>query len=114
MTTSYSSGVFSHSQSYPLHTQFGSISPVSSYDGSADPGNTPYASNRGIASAFTGVSQQPVYNITNVYNSPMPQQQQQHDTSTMKKYNGAFTLVGGVLKLAGAVLSAHTGGAIGL
>jgi hypothetical protein len=114
MTTSYNSGALSHSQSYPQHAQFGSISPVDSYDGSANPGYTPYASDPYIASTFTGVPQQPVYNITNVYNSPMPQQQQQHETSTLKKYNGTLTLVGGALKLAGAVLSAHTGGAIGL
>ena len=106
MTTSYNSGALSHSQSYTQHAQSGSISPVNSYDGSA---SDPY-----IALAFTGVPQQPVYNITNVYNSPMPQQQQQHENSILKKYNGTFTVVGGALKLAGAVLAAHTGGAIGL
>jgi hypothetical protein len=54
--------------------------------------------------------QQPVYNITNVYNNPMPQQpqqqqQQQHQpTSSLEKYNGMFKLLGGALKVAGAVL----------
>ena len=48
--------------------------------------------------------QQPVY-VTQVYN-PMPQQpqQQQSTVSTLAKYNGLFTLLGGALKVAGAVL----------
>jgi hypothetical protein len=53
------------------------------------------------------VPQQPVYNITHVYDSSIPQQQQQQlqqGFSSMQKYNGMFTLLVGALKLAGAVL----------
>jgi hypothetical protein len=48
----------------------------------------------------------PVYNITHVYNNPVPQPQQQHQqqSSTLQNYNGMFTLLGGALKLAGTVL----------
>jgi hypothetical protein len=116
MTTSYNSGAPVRAHTYPQHAQFGSFSPVHSYGGGANPGYTPFASNPQLASAFTGVPQQPVYNVTHVmYNMPMPQQQQlqlqpqqqqqqQHGTSSLQKYNGMFTLLGGALKLAGAVL----------
>jgi hypothetical protein len=87
--------------------QFGSFNPAASYGGGANPGPIPFASNPYSSSTFTGMPQQPVYNITNVYNVPQQQQQQQqqqHEPSTLQKYNGMFTLLGGALKLAGAVL----------
>jgi hypothetical protein len=75
----------------------------------------PFASNPYLASAFTGVPQQPVYNIPQVFNMPQvyyvpqqqQQQQQQDEPSTLEKYNGLFTLLGGALKLAGAVLGSE-------
>lgn len=110
MTTSYSPVTPSRAPSYPQHAQYGSFSPVGSYGGGIHPGYIPFASNPYLASAFTGMPQQAVYNITHVYNSPIPQQQQsyqQHDeSSSLQKYNGMFTLLGGALKLAGAVLGA--------
>lgn len=53
--------------------------------------------------------QQPVYNVTHIYNTvpqqpQQPQQEQQHSTSGLAKYNGMFHLLGGALKVAGAVL----------
>ena len=114
MTTSYNVGAPSHSQGYQQHGQLGSVSPLDSYNGGISPGYTPFTPDPYLAPAFTGVPQQPVYNITNVYNNPLPQPQQQHETSALKKYNGTFTLLGGAIKLAGAVLAVHTGGAVGL
>jgi hypothetical protein len=86
--------------------QFGSFNPATLYGGGANPGPTPFVPNPYLSSAFTGMPQQPVYNITNVYNVPQQQQQQEqhHKPSTLQKYNGMFTLLGGALKLAGAVL----------
>jgi len=50
-----------------------------------------------------------VYNVTHVYNTvpqqpQQSQQQQQQSTSGLAKYHGMFTLLGGALKVAGAVL----------
>ena len=108
MTTAYSSGAPVRAHTYPQQAQFGSFSPVHSYGGVSNPGHTPFASNPQLASAFIGVPQQPMYNVTHVlYNIPMPQpqqQQQRHETSSLQKYNGMFTLLGGALKLAGTVL----------
>ena len=115
MTTAYNSGAPLRAHTYPQQAQFGSFSPVHSYGGVSNPGYTPFASNPHLASAFTGVPQQPIYNVTHVlYNIPMPQAQQlqlqpqpqlqQHETSSLQKYNGMFTLLGGALKLAGTVL----------
>jgi hypothetical protein len=110
MTTSYNTGVPARAQTYPQYSQFGSFTPTTSYGGGVSPGPTPFTSNPYFASALPGVPQQPVpqqpvYNITNVYNVPQQQQQQQqHEPSTLQKYNGMFTLLGGALKLAGAVL----------
>jgi hypothetical protein len=124
MATSYNHDAHFRSQTYPQYTpqlaqaQFGSYSPggsVPSYGGGPNPGHNPFQSNQYPSSAFPGMPQQPVYNITHVYNNPMPQQQQpqqqqqqqehqQQPTSSLAKYNGMFTLLGGALKLAGAVL----------
>jgi hypothetical protein len=119
MATSYGHDAHFRSQTYPQYTpqlgqtQFGSYSPggsVPSYGSGPNPGYTPFQSNPHLSSAFTGMPQQPVYNITNIYNNPMPQQQQQQQqqqhepTSSLEKYNGMFNLLGGVLKVAGAVL----------
>jgi hypothetical protein len=109
MSTSYLPGAPSpRAPGYPQHGQYGSFSPVSFHGGGINHGYIPFASNPYLASAFTGVPQQPVYNIIHVYNNPMPQQQQQqeqqHESSSLQKYNGMFTLLGGALKLAGAVL----------
>jgi hypothetical protein len=121
MATSYNHDAHFRSQTYPQYTpqlgqaQFGSYNSggsVPSYGGGPNPGYKPFESNPYLSSAFTGMPQQPVYNITNVYNNPMPQQPQpqqqqqheQHSTSSLEKYNGMFKLLGGALKLAGAVL----------
>jgi hypothetical protein len=96
----------------PLHRppqrhqgQFGSFNPASPY-GRPNPVYTPFVGNPYLASVFTGMPPQPapVYNITHVYNSPMPQPQQQQKPSTLHDYNGVFTLLNGALKLAGTVL----------
>lgn len=136
MTTSYNTGVPARAQTYPQYAQFGSFTPTTSYsggtspgsppfmsnpyfaptptDGGASPGPTPFVSNPYFSPTPTGVPQQPVhqqpvYNITNVYNVPeqQQQQQQQHEPSTLQKYNGMFTLLNGALKIAGAVLVAE-------
>ncbi len=119
MATSYNHGTPFRSQTYPQYpsqppqAQSGSFNPgghVPQYGGSPNPGHKPLQSNPYLSSAFTGMpqQQQPVYNITHVYNNPTPQQPQQQEpqkpTSTLQKYNGMFTLLGGALKLAGAVL----------
>jgi hypothetical protein len=123
MATSYNHDAHFRSQTYPQYApqlaqaQFGSYSPGGSvppsYGGGPNPGHTPFQSNPYLSSAFTGMPQQPVYNVTNIYNNPAPQQpqqqeqhqqNQQHSTSSLSKYNGMFTLLGGALKLAGAVL----------
>jgi hypothetical protein len=81
-----------------------------SYGSGPNPGYTPFQSSPYLSSAFTGMPQQPVYNITHVYNNLMPQQpqqqqqQQQQPTSSLEKYNGLFNLLGDTLKIAGAVL----------
>ena len=126
MATSYSHDAHFRSQTYPQYTpqlgqaHFGSYSPggsvplyspggsVPSYGGAPNPGYKPFESNPYLSSAFTGMPQQPVYNITNIYNNPMSQQPQheheQHSTSSLEKYSGLFKLLGGVLKVAGPAL----------
>jgi len=119
MATSYNHDAHFRSQTYPQYTphlaqaQFGSYSPGGSgpsYGGGPNPGHQPFQANPYLSSAFTGMpQQQPVYNVTQVYNSmpqqpQQPQQQQQQPTSSLSKYNGMFTLLGGALKLAGTVL----------
>jgi hypothetical protein len=125
MATSYNHDAPLRAQTHPQYTpqlgqaQFGSYSPggpVPPYGGGPNPGFQPFQSNPSVSSAVTGMPQQPVYNVTNVYNNPMPQQpqqqqqpqeQQQHHqkpTSSLEKYHGTFELLGGALKLAGAVL----------
>ena len=119
MATSYNHDAHFRSQTYPQYApqpsqaQFGSYSPggpISTYGGGPNPGYTPFHSNPYPSPAFTGMPQQPVYNVTHIYNNPVPQQpqqqeqHQQHSTSSLSKYNGMFTLLGGALKLAGAVL----------
>jgi len=117
MATSYNHDAPFRAQTYPQYApllpqaQFGSYNPggpVPPYGGGPNPGYQPFQSNPYVSPTFTGMPQQPVYNVTNVYN-PMPQQQQQQQehqkpTSGLAKYNGMFTLLGGALKLAGAVL----------
>jgi hypothetical protein len=80
------------------NTQIGSSDPATSYGGGANPEPTPFASNPRLAPAFTRVPQQPVINIHLVNNVVQPR------PSTLEKYDGLFTLLGGALKLAGAVL----------
>jgi hypothetical protein len=98
--------------SSPLHRspqqhrgQFGSFNPTGPY-GLPNPRYTPFVGNPYLASAFTGMPSRPapVYNITHVYNSPMPQPQQQQKPSTLQDYDGLFKLLGGALKLAGTAL----------
>jgi hypothetical protein len=88
--------------------QFGSFNPASPY-GWHSPVYTPFVGDPYLASVFTGMPPQPapVYNITHVYNSPMPQPQQQQKPSTLHDYNGMFTLLNGALKSAGTVLGAR-------
>jgi hypothetical protein len=105
MATSYNLGMPSRAHTYPQYahtTQFGSVNPVTSYRGGAGP--TPFASIPYISPTFTGMPQQPVYNITNVYVPQQQQQQQQDEPSALQNYNGMFTLLDGALKIAGAVL----------
>ena len=122
MATSYNHDAHFRSQTYPQYTpqlaqaQSGSYSPggsVPSYAGGLNPAHQPFQSNPHPSSAFTGMPQQPVYNVTHIYNTmpqqpqPQQQQQQQHQqqpTSSLAKYNGMFHLLGGALKVAGAVL----------
>jgi hypothetical protein len=118
MATSYNHGAPFRSQTYPQYSpqppqeQFGSFNPgghIPQYGGSPDPGYKPFQSNPYLYSAFTGMPQQLVYNITHIHNDTMPQQPQlplpeKKPTSTLQKYNGLFTLLGGALKLAGTVL----------
>jgi len=112
MATSYNHDAPFRAQTYPQYApqppqaQFGSYSPgFPSYGGGHNPA---FQSNPYLSSAFTGMPQQPVYNITHVYNNLTPQQpqqqQQQQPTSSLEKYNGLFSLLGGALKVAGAVL----------
>ena len=110
MATSYNPGMPPRAHTFPQYAphhaqpaQFGSFNPATLYGGGANPGPTPFVPNPYLTSAFTGMPQQPVYNITNVYNMQQ-QQQEQHHQSSLQKYNGMFTLLGGALKLAGAVL----------
>jgi len=116
MATSYNHGAH-RAQTYPQFASqlpqaqsAGSYSPsgpVPSYGGQPNPGYRAFQSNPYLSSTFTGTPQPPVYNVTQVYN-PVPQQPQQPQTqsmaSSLAKYNGMFTLLGGALKLAGAVL----------
>ena len=115
MATSYNHGAPFRAQTYPQYApqppqaQFGPYSPgFPSYGGGPNPEYKAFQSNPYLSSAFTGMPQQPVYNITHVYNNITPQQpqqqQQQQPTSSLAKYNGMFTLLGGALKVAGAVL----------
>jgi len=99
-----------HIPRYAHPAQFGLFDPATSYGGGANPGPTPFASNPYISPTFTGMPQQPVYNTynINVYNVQQPQQQQQ-EPSTLEKYDGLITLLGGALTLAGAVLGAGIG-----
>ena len=116
MATSYSHDAPFRAQTYPQYApqppqaQFGQHSPgglIPSYGGGPNPGYTPpFQSNPHVPSAVTGVPQQPVYNVTNVYNTVaqaaqqqlQPEQQQQQ--STLEKYKPVFSLLGGALKLA--------------
>jgi len=95
----------------PLPPQMGSFNPYGGALSQYNPyvpqvnpyyGFTPFASNPYLAMAFAPQQpQQPqVVNITNVYN----QMQAPEKKSTLQNYNGMFTLLGGALKLAGAVL----------
>ena len=79
-------------------TQIGSSDPATSYGGGANAELIPFASNPRLAPAFTSVPQQPAINIHLVNNVKEPR------PSTLEKYDGLFTLLGGALKLAGAVL----------
>ena len=118
MATSYNHGAPFRAQTFPQYApqlpqaQVGSYSPGGSippYGGWPNPGyKPPFQPNPYPSPAFTGMPQQPVY-VTHIYNNPMPQQpqqqeQQQQPTSSLAKYNGMFTLLGGALKVAGAVL----------
>jgi hypothetical protein len=90
---------------------------ASAFTGMPRPAYTPFVGNPYLASAFTGMLPRPapVYNITHVYNSPVPQpHQQQQKSSTLQDYNGLFKLLGGALKLAGTVLGPTTLGTGGL
>jgi hypothetical protein len=94
-----------------MATSYSAGGSVPSYGSGPNPGYTPFQSNPYLSSAFTGMPQQPVYNITQVYNNLMPQQpqqqqqQQQQPTSSLEKYNGLSNLLEDVvLKIAGAVL----------
>jgi len=122
MATSYSHnhGAPFRAQTHPQYApqqplaQIGSYNPGAParppYSGGPNPGYKPFQSNPYVSSGSTGMPQQPVYSVTNIYNNPMPrqpqqQQQEQHQpTSSLAKYNGMFTLLGGALKLAGTVL----------
>jgi len=124
MATSYNHGAPHgphRSQTYPQHgsqlPQYGAnnpAGPVPSYGGQPNPGHRPsgFQSNSYFSfSTFTGTPQQPVNTFPNVYN-PVPQQpqqrhqpQQQSTTSSLARYTGMFTLLGGALKLAVAVLA---------
>ncbi len=115
MATSYSHGAPSRAQTYPKYAphlaqaQPGSYNPggpVPSYGGVPNPGYKSFQASPYLSSAFTGMPQQPVH-VPQVYNPILqqPQQQPQQSTmSTLQKYNGMFTLLGGALKLAGTVL----------
>ena len=105
MSTSY------HSAASPLHpsqrAQFGSFNPVGQYGRANPPYHTPFVANPYLASAFTGMppQQAPVYNTTHIDNNLTPQEHR----SRLEDYNGMFELLGGALKLAGAVLVMGSG-----
>jgi len=80
----------------PLYNPYPLPPPVNPYYGF-----TPFASNPYLAAVFAPPPPQPqVLNITHVYN----QMQQPEKKSTLQNYNGLFSLLGGALKVAGAVL----------
>lgn len=86
----------------PQRAQFGSFNPVGQYSLANPPRYTPFVANPYLSSVFTGMPyrQAPVYNITYVYSNSAPQGHK----SSLQDYNGMFKLLGGALKLAGAVL----------
>ena len=93
----------------PQRAQFGSFNPVGQY-GQANPLRyTPFVANPYLASVFAGMpyQQAPVYNITHIYNSPMPEEHKHK--SSLEDYDGMFKLLGGALKLAGTVLPTMLG-----
>ncbi|KAI0263061.1 hypothetical protein BC834DRAFT_888945 [Gloeopeniophorella convolvens] len=99
MVTSYNS-----SPSSPLYSpqisqsgSFNPFNPLGNGYGYSSPAPNPY-----LSPMFTGM-QQPVYNFTNVYNTGQQEPEKQ-------SHSGTFQLLGGALKVAGAVLPLFTGG----
>ena len=98
------------SHSPPHHTQVGSFNPHGVNPGH---GYTPLASSLYPPSVFISAPPPPppVYNITHMHNSTVPQQLQR--SSSLNKNNGTFTLLGGALKLASAVIGTSLVGGTG-
>jgi hypothetical protein len=88
-----------------LYGSHGSFSPLNSPNPYPVFGHTPYTPNPYVP-MYTGLPQfmQPTYNVTNVYNTI---QQQEKPAS---HGNGTVQLLGGALKVAGALLPLFIGG----
>lgn len=113
MSTSYNSAPSASHYAAPPQGQFGSFASGNPYGPATPaPAYIPFVANPYLAAAFTGMplQQAPVYHVTNVYNNQMPQTQKK---STLQNYNGMFSLLGGTLKLAGAVLALGSGTGFG-
>jgi hypothetical protein len=110
MTTSYNRGSSRAPSPLPRASRqhegsFGSFNPADLHR-RRNPSYAPVVVNPYPAPVITGMPPQPapVYNITNMYNNPIPQPQSQQPL-TLQDYNGSHTLPGGLLKIVGTALN---------
>ncbi|KAI0305246.1 hypothetical protein B0F90DRAFT_1815493 [Multifurca ochricompacta] len=107
MVTAYNNSIPLSSPLSPLSSYHGSFSPSSLYYPNL--GYNSFAANPYLSSVFAAPPPQPMYNFTNVYNS-VPQTQPMANQQNNGNDN-VIQLLGGALKVAGAVLPMFTGGA---